>query len=187
METLSSLKKQIAKNRTEMDNLILSIDSDPDVKRAKEAYDKIIKKVRKNVEIKTTKIAQDQWALRKKVEELEKKTEIEIPQEVKDFLERLYRGCDWGPKGFTVKWISPQKRFIIATNTGHGYWSGRMVHYGKSEHYLFDISRLGDLRNGIYVRNDCQISTCDGRLSKETMNQWKNNALAMEEKEHEKK
>lgn len=185
MESISSLKKQLTAKNKEIDQL-RQYHNNPEVAKAKKAYDEALQKARDGIAEKLHKIREEQSAIEKKIDDLGKQKEVETPQEVKEFLDKLYKGVNWGGS-FNVRWVSTSKRFIIATRSGGTYWSGRMQRYGSAAHYLFDITKSGSregggFAHGMEVCDACGVFKAKGRLSKETIAQWKEHAIKEEEK-----
>jgi hypothetical protein len=172
MESISSLRKQLSEKNKEIDKLRQSTYRDPEVVKAKEVYDELLHKARLGIEEKIHKILEEQSVIDKKIDAIEAEKGLEIPQEVQVFFNKLYHGVNWG-SAFKIRWVSPSKKYIIATMPGSMYWSGRMEHYGKAKHYLFDITKDGKTAHGIEVYTNCKVLEAEGRLSAETIKQWK--------------
>lgn len=181
MESLISVKKAIKAKDKELETLRMAHTLDPKVIATKKAYEEALLAAKEKVKEKIHAAYLEKAALHKKHDELIDQRAAEIPTDVQEFLRLLHAGCDWGPKGWVIKWISPKQNFVIATNPGHMYWSGGMQAYGESHHILFNITKLKDAKDhGIDVRNTCQIFTQDGRLTKETITQWKKHVAEKE-------
>lgn len=136
-----------------------------------------------------TKSRQEQEPLYKEVDEKERQLRVQdeskeksIPEKIVKFIQDLSAGVDYGPHGFKVRWYSEDCRFCILTNPGHLYWSGRgETSYGKTDHYLFDIDKANGIR-GWNMKERCCVEECEGRLSKEKIEEWKKKAKELSEK-----
>ena len=190
MESISSLLKKLAEIRKKRQDLNDSVHKMPEVIKVKKDYDEAMAKV-------MAPIIKEMDAMRASIIEMEtqvyamkKEKTIVLPPEVIEFINNIRKGCDWGSSaGWKVKWVSPTKRFIIATNPGHTFWLNQMdtQHYANSKHFLFDISLGEKYRNkkhisGIDYVHACQIFDVEGRLSKADINRWQEHAIKEEGK-----
>jgi len=179
MESISSLKKKNSLLDKERNDLLSAVHSDPKVVETYRAYEKAMEVYRESIKGRLEEISKERIELNAKIDAMEKQEYQAIPPEVNDFIGKLYAGVEGG--GYTVKWVSPSKRFIIATESGHMYWSGRgQQSYAKSEHSLFDRSKIGDAAHGCDVGRNCQVFSCEGRFAKETLEKWKAYAMLEE-------
>ena len=107
MESMSSLKKQLAQKNKEIDDLRQSPHLDPVVVKAEKAYKDALSKARENTRLKLRPLLEEEKAIEKKIDALQKQKEEEILHDTQNFLDRLSHGVDWGSKGLVIKWVSP--------------------------------------------------------------------------------
>jgi len=97
--------------------------------------------------------------------EIEQKETIKIPIKVQEAL-RKFRAL-W--KQLIIVWLSPLQNYVIITEKGINCWSGiGQSTYYNTEHFLFHV----EIANSIY--------SCEGRLKKETKEQWIKYAIESE-------
>lgn len=181
MESISSLKKKYASLNKEWNNLLSAVHFDPKVIETFKAYEKAKEVYREGINGQLEVISKEQKEINLKIDELEKKKDKTIPKEVNDFIGNLCAGVE--RSAYTIKWVSPSKRFIIATEAGHMYWSCRGTQsYAQSYHSLFDLTQTGNAKHGCDFERNCKVFFCKGRLTKDTMEKWKEHAMKEEAK-----
>lgn len=186
-DAIASLQKQIKAKQQELADGRESCNNDPEIKKlreiyikANEAYNNAISKFVNAHQKERDNIYKEISVLENKIEELRIFKILKFSKETQEFIRSLHAGCNWGPKGFIPKWVSPSGRFIIATNPGHNYWSGRgESSYAQSTHYLLDISKYDASKpnHGSVLLNSCKIFSVEGRLNKETIKRFQDYAM----------
>jgi hypothetical protein len=179
METITSLRKQLAAKNKEIDEIQQSPRFAPEVIKARKDYENALEKARIAMREKLNKAFAEEKVIEEQIKNLEQEKDSKIPEEVTDFLHKLCQGVNWGDKGWNVKWVSPKKRFVILTNPGHTYWAAiGTYNYSPSKHYLFNLKQSNNI--GLSLRDSCVIKTVEGRLSATTIKEWKEYALKEE-------
>lgn len=139
---------------------------------------KIQKEYRDKLDAYYKKIRPERDKIDKEIEtlrkELNKRKDDKLPiisKLLEDWLSKYTSGVDFGPKGLTIKEVlDEQERFVLISNPGHLYWSGRgETSYGKSTHWIVDTFVCKSWLNSDYSTNGTKRvgSEVEGRLTKE--------------------
>lgn len=114
------------------------------------------------------------------VESLRSKARANLmPPKVAEFIQRLHRGVDWGPKGWVCVWSS--KHHAILRNPGASFWADRLSgsKYGATKTYLFDLRVEGSGIALTYTDSACRAKY-EGRMPKALLKEWQDKALSVE-------
>lgn len=171
----TQIKKELGELRDEVFNLRHGkINSNPKVKKAREAYHKVLAEAQKEAEKKCRPLEKKIDKLKAEYQELSRKKEVRVPEKIKNAIEKCMSGVDYGPKGLIVEWVSPSERFAIIVQPGHTYWANMFEpnKYVATERSLMDISsddgRVGSL--GLF--DLMQVKTHKGRFPKAVKEEW---------------
>lgn len=177
MKTKSQIQNEIKEANAKIDSLKESVYTNPLVMKKKREYDIALQCAQNKITNEVKTLQTTIIALLEERNNLEKAKKEEIPEKVQIFIKEISRGVDWQ---LVVKWVSPKQRFVITTNPGGNGWCGRGdTKYYASEHMLFDMSKRGKDESYFAVQK-CQVNKKEGRLDKETKQNWIDYALKEE-------
>lgn len=155
--------------------------NDPEVIKMQKAQKELEYKVFMLNKPKVEAIYKELCEVRKQIEDLQKQKYLEVPENVREYLESIYQGVHYDAK-FVAKWVSQTSRYAILTLPGRTCWAGRGIEtYHQSEHHLVDTKPMKGFKgHSRYIAS--QIHAHEGRLPKEMFETWKKVAEGLEQK-----
>ena len=101
------------------------------------------------------------------------KEKLFVPKHLQNWLYNWMRGVNFGYNDPYIKWISPDEKYVIITTPGGTAGQGTAMgsgsyYYSPTKQYLVKVIEGA----GWHDRIKSEVAECEGRLSKEKLNEW---------------